>query len=77
MKKKFVVRHWHGIDDKFKEKLNALFEVVNNNWVFEGTLDEFDQKWQGQFWYYPIHDPLEKNIDAYLFVTHKNNFGQC
>lgn len=81
--KPYLVKFWHGYpQDKafafFRDRIEKITvkEEGQTNVFFKGTLDEFAQKYNDKFLYYP---PLERErecISGTIFVTHYANFAQ-
>jgi len=48
---KYQIHLYHGVSQKYVDKLNSFCEPFENGWWFYGTLEEFAEKWGYNFAY--------------------------
>lgn len=73
MKRKYRIHFWHGYAENsaFHKKIESICELVDDVYYFDGTLDEFDSLYDGNFIYIKADD----NGVPFLGVTYHRNFS--
>jgi hypothetical protein len=73
-----LIKGYHGMTPVLQKKIESIGATPspdeNSSWLFKGTFDEFFNKWQNIFMYYPV---VGQSYDGLIFVTHKNGFYSC
>lgn len=64
--KQYLIRTWHGkMPERLEETLNKIAIKKDGFWVYNGSLDDFQNIWRRVFMVF------EEDI----YVTHYNNFN--
>jgi hypothetical protein len=77
--KPYMIRFWHGMPRacSFLEKVEKICtKDSQNNYFWNGTLDEFFAKWNDKFMMLPAEDNEKEYIVGRIFITPHNSFGQ-
>ena len=81
-KKPYIVRFWHGtpaFDSHFlkRVKLICRYNDLQNNYFWDGTMDEFIARWQDKFIFIPPQTTTDAEyVLGSIYITWQSNFGQ-
>lgn len=78
---KYLVSCYHGKNERLETKIESFCAKhpeqetnFRDFWEFEGSLNDFLDKWQDKFLFYPGAHPFE-GFEGVIYVTNKGSFG--